>query len=591
MSALTTGRDRRRRGVIATVRSLLLAGLLAGTLVPAARAAAPLDHAGRWLTDPAGRVVVLHGTNMVYKLAPYEPQAAGFGDSDAAFLARIGMTAVRVGVIWKAVEPQPGVYDDGYLDHIAATVQTLARHGIVSLLDFHQDMYNETFQGEGAPDWAVLDDGLPNAPQAGFPTNYLVNPALQRAFENFLADKTGPGGIGLQERFAAAWAHVARRFAADPSVLGYEVLNEPFPGSNFGTCASPAGCPASDAELTGLSRKVAQAIRGVDPRHLVFYEPFATFNNGFPDAVGPLQDPHAVFSWHDYCLSDEASGCSSQPTTFANAAAPVARTGEGSMLTEFGSTTSATDLQGMVALADRFMVPWTEWSYCSCHAPTDTGGEQGMVIDPTKPKSGGNLQPTVVDSLAEPYPHLIAGTPSAWGYDRTSHTLSVALSTQRAAGGGAFPPGSITTLQTPALDYPTGYHARVNGGVVVSARGARADRGLVPRRHDRRHLGAARRRVSERRLPPAAGGAVRPSRAHAGRIAPYRVTVRGSVGRYSAAVRGARVTLGSRRARTGRRGVATLRVRLGRRRGGYRLLVRAAGYRAVRDPRALSHGG
>ena len=583
MSALTTGRDRRRRGVAATVRGLLLAALLAGTLVPAARAAAPLDHAGRWLTDAAGRVVVLHGTNMVYKLAPYDPQAAGFGDSDAAFLARIGMTTVRVGVIWKAVEPQPGVYDDVYLGHIAATVQTLARHGIVSLLDFHQDMYNETFQGEGAPDWAVLDDGLPNAPRAGFPTNYLVNPALQRAFENFLADRAGPGGIGLQERFAAAWAHVARRFAADPSVLGYEVLNEPFPGSDFAMCASPSGCPASDAELTGLSRKVAQAIRarGSAPPRLL--RAVRHLQQRLPRHVGPLQDPHAVFSWHDYCLSGEASGCGSQPTTFANAAAQVARTGEGSMLTEFGSTTSATDLQGMVALADRFMVPWTEWSYCSCHAPTDTGGEQGMVIDPHQAKSGANLQPTVVDSLAEPYPHVISGTPAGWGYDRASHTLSVTFSTQRAAGGAAFPPGAISTLQTPGLDYPAGYHARVSGGVVVSARGA-------PALAVASCPGATTVVVSV--LPGAgaqSGGCrarlvvhIRPRRPRAGRIATYRVSVRAAVGRYSAAVRGARVTLGPRSARTGRRGVATLRVRLDRRRGGYRLLVRVAGYRVVR---------
>ena len=36
-------------------------------------------------------------------------------------------------MIWKAVEPEPGVYDDGYLRHIAASVRTLARHGIFSL--------------------------------------------------------------------------------------------------------------------------------------------------------------------------------------------------------------------------------------------------------------------------------------------------------------------------------------------------------------------------------------------------------------------------------------------------------------------------
>jgi endoglycosylceramidase len=38
-------------------------------------------------------------------------------------------------------------------------VTTLASHGIVSLLDFHQDLYNEAFQGEGAPAWAVQQAG------------------------------------------------------------------------------------------------------------------------------------------------------------------------------------------------------------------------------------------------------------------------------------------------------------------------------------------------------------------------------------------------------------------------------------------------
>lgn len=555
---------------LALVVGLLLAGR-------ATAASGPLDHAGHWLVDPQGRVIVVHGTNMVYKLPPYDPAAAGFGPSDAAFLQSIGMTAVRVGVIWKAVEPQPGVYDDHYLDAIAQTVQTLAAHGIVSILDFHQDMWNEAFQGEGAPDWAVLTDGLPNQPQAGFPTNYVVNPALQRAFENFWSDKAGPGGIGLQERYAAAWAHVARRFAGSAGVLGYEIMNEPFPGSDFASCASPAGCPGSDAQLTALSRKVDQAIRQVDPRHLVLYEPYATFNNGFPDNVGPLGDPHAVFAWHDYCLSNEDQGCSSQQTTFDNAAAHVASTGEGSMLTEFGSTTSSTDLEGMVALADRYMVPWTEWSYCSCHAPTDTGGEQGMVIDPRKPKTGTNIQPSVVDSLAEPYPHVVAGTPSAWGYDRRNRILTLGFATTGAAGG-RFPAGSLTELETPALDYPSGHHTNVSGGAVIS--GARAPQVQViscP--------GAATLSVT---VSPGPGGSssgcrlalrlgVRPRRVSSGRWVTVRVAVRRTLGTYRAAAAGVRVSLGGRTARTNRRGVALLRVRLAPRRHGYTIVARAPG--------------
>ncbi len=183
------------------VAGLVAAGLLIAALTtdassvvapPVALAAPtgpilPLGHAGRWMTDAGGRVVVLHGLNQVYKVPPYEPSADGFGDDDAAFLAGNGFNAMRLGVIWAAVEPQPLSYDDTYLASIAQTVATLASHGIVSLLDFHQDLYNEVFQGEGAPAWAVKTDGLPN-PQLGFPGNYFANPAEEFAWHAFWRD-------------------------------------------------------------------------------------------------------------------------------------------------------------------------------------------------------------------------------------------------------------------------------------------------------------------------------------------------------------------------------------------------------------------
>ena len=45
----------------------------------AAAAKGPLGHAGRWITDRRGRVVILHGFNMVYKVPPYAPDRIGFG--------------------------------------------------------------------------------------------------------------------------------------------------------------------------------------------------------------------------------------------------------------------------------------------------------------------------------------------------------------------------------------------------------------------------------------------------------------------------------------------------------------------------------
>src|SRR5437764_9571397 len=96
-------------------RLAIVLALLLTAPAAAAGPALPLGHAGRWITDARGRVVVLHGINMVYKRPPYSPDATGFGADDAAFLAREGLNTVRVGLIYKAVEPRPGHYDDRYI--------------------------------------------------------------------------------------------------------------------------------------------------------------------------------------------------------------------------------------------------------------------------------------------------------------------------------------------------------------------------------------------------------------------------------------------------------------------------------------------
>ena len=132
-----------------------------------------IETTGSWLTNSDGQVVILHGLNEVYKIAPGEPSASGFNDDDAAFLAANGFNAVRLGVIWSDLEPEPGVFDTAYLQSIEQTVQTLGNHGIHSILDFHQDAYATEFGGEGAPSWAVQDGGLPNSPRH-LPAQHLL---------------------------------------------------------------------------------------------------------------------------------------------------------------------------------------------------------------------------------------------------------------------------------------------------------------------------------------------------------------------------------------------------------------------------------
>jgi endoglycosylceramidase len=456
-------------------------------LAPAAAAAptAPLSQHGRWVTDARGRVVVLHGVNMVYKRPPYHAAATGFDAQDARFLRREGFNTVRLGLIYAGVEPAPGSYDAAYLEQVARSFRALARRHIFVMLDFHQDLYNERFQGEGWPDWAVQDDGLPAVPQAGFPDNYLVMPALNRAFDHFWANDVGPGGVGLQDRYAAAWRRVAERFRRGRYLLGYDLLNEPWPGTGWQACANPEGCPAFDTgKLTPFSQRATGRIREVDRRRIVWYEPNVIFNEGAKTSHGDT-GPRAGMSFHVYCLAEDADrspgdpvqagGCETfEELPFDNAEAQSARTGDALLLTEFGATDDLGIIERMVDRADAHMVGWQYWHYCTCDDPTTTGtgDTQALVLDPRRPPSGDNLKLDKLLMLSRPYPQAIAGTPRRYGFERGPRRFELEYATAR-PGGGRYRFRADTQVFVPRRHYPTGYDVYVQGGQAISRRNAR----------------------------------------------------------------------------------------------------------------------
>ena len=229
--------------------------LLAAAPPASAAPEEPLHHAGRWITDAEGRVVVMHGAAVVvggsFDSAQGEQTAeqVGFARADAELLAENGFNVVRLGMFFRGFSPEPGVHDEAYLESFRRTQRLLAEAGIFSVLDFHQDQLAPVYNGRGFPDWFLADDGLPN-PRQSFPQGYFANPALNRAYDNLFANAPGPGGVGLQDRFAAGWARVAAEFADETHVLGYDIFNEPWPGTQWPSCASPAGCPPCGFDQT-----------------------------------------------------------------------------------------------------------------------------------------------------------------------------------------------------------------------------------------------------------------------------------------------------------------------------------------------------
>src|SRR5207245_1404307 len=93
-----------RRFAVICCAIVLVAAPISGVSARAPQQAS-IAHRDRWFTDARGRVLIFHGVNMTMKVPPYQPSALGFGDDDAALLAREGFNTVRLGAILKAIEP------------------------------------------------------------------------------------------------------------------------------------------------------------------------------------------------------------------------------------------------------------------------------------------------------------------------------------------------------------------------------------------------------------------------------------------------------------------------------------------------------
>ena len=424
---------------------------------------AQLRRDGRWLVDPAGRVVLVHGVNAVWKHAPWAPPATadGFTARDADFLAANGFNAVRLGVLFAGVMPRPGVVDQGYLDRIDRVVQLLAARHIWVLLDVHQDDYATRFTGEGFPEWAVQDDGLPFATTGSFFTNYFT-PAVSRTFDNLWANTSGLWGA-----YAAGWAQVAERWARQPYLMGYDLFNEPSAGSQSASCFNPAGCPVFDATLQSFYDHVRAAIRTQDRGNLVWYEPQMFFNAMSKGNFTHVADPQVGLSWHNYACTPAFAGSgvipgepdcvANEPRVFANADQQVADMGSTGVMTEFGSTNDYADLARLTGLADQHLDGWMYWAYKAWQDPTGQPATEGMF---TRDDDLATLIAGKADVLIRPYPQAIAGTPTSLSWDAATNTMKLVYR----AGVHKAP----TDIFVPQRHYPHGYRVVVTGARVIS---------------------------------------------------------------------------------------------------------------------------
>jgi endoglycosylceramidase len=191
--------------------------------------------------DSHGRHVILNGINLVHKGDRKNGVMNYIGpwtEEDFKKFRQWGFNVVRLGLIWDAVEPEPGKYNEKYLGWVEGMLDLCEKYGIYAFLDMHQDLYSVLYS-DGAPEWATITDGQPHVEGDLWSDGYIFSEAVKRAFDNFWANAPAPDGKGLQDHYADMWVHIASRYANHPAFMGYDFMNEPFPGSEstmiFGT--------------------------------------------------------------------------------------------------------------------------------------------------------------------------------------------------------------------------------------------------------------------------------------------------------------------------------------------------------------------
>jgi endoglycosylceramidase len=317
--------DAQGRGARATRRAALLAAaaitlLLALAGEAGAASLSPLHVADGQIRDAHGRQILLRGVNVTaltdqFQVNPRLPTVVPLRRRDYLRMEVLGFNVIRLAINWSKLEPERGRISGHYIGRIRKVVDKAARHGMYTVIDVHSTAWGKdtatrhekcpgdlrrSHGGHGAPGWATFLDGETTCHDDEIHTR---TPAVKQAWNNFWHNREKPNwqvGGGIQDHLISAWGALGSAFAGEPAVAGYDLLNEPDPGTTQSDQAAfseqfhsgaIAAIRSAEAEAGGFS-------------HMVFFEPNLTWGHsrlrGHAPAPGFSDDPNLVFAPHLY---------------------------------------------------------------------------------------------------------------------------------------------------------------------------------------------------------------------------------------------------------------------------------------------------
>lgn len=208
----------------------------------------------------------------------------------------------------------------------------------------------------GGPGWTLLDRVLGWARTAGL---YVI-PDLHAApgGQTGINHDDGPGYPLMfyvprhRDRTVALWAAIARRYAGDPVILGYDILNEPIAPYHDVATLNP--------RLEPFYRRVTEAIRAVDPGRIVILAG-GQWSSSF-DMLGPPFAQNLAYTYHSFWASTKRDSIQ-RHLNFSNRYNVPLFLGETGELTDEWNA-------GFRKLHEAHGVGWSFWTYKNLDTPS-----------------------------------------------------------------------------------------------------------------------------------------------------------------------------------------------------------------------------
>jgi endoglucanase len=252
-----------------------------------------------------------------------------FSDSDAAYLADLGTNAMRIPINYRHFESdaRPKVLIEAGLERLDWAVETLAAHGIYSIIDLHAvaGFQNQHWHSDNPTHWALFWE---------------------------YAD--------FQERAIWLWEVLADHYRGNGWVAGFNLLNEP--------------ADEDGDRLIAWYNEAARRVRAIDPERMLFLDG-NKYSTDFSMFTEPL--PNTVYTAHDYAAAGldprgHHPGTDSLHETFLRRTAFMRELGLPIWIGEFGPLYNGTPeqaeeryqlLRDQLGIYRDYQASWALWTY------------------------------------------------------------------------------------------------------------------------------------------------------------------------------------------------------------------------------------